>query len=443
LVNKNNVIIFALSISGTNATNRKNTVMIIKRDLYLRKLIARRHNGMIKIVTGVRRCGKSFLLSTIYADWLRSQGVDDEHIITIDLEDRRHRSLRDPDALLEHIDSKIKDRSVHYIMIDEIQHVNEFEDVLNSYLKMPNADVYVTGSNARFLSKDVITTFRGRGDEVKLYPLRFSEVYPHVDMLKDRALTEFMLYGGLPQVILKSSDEEKNEYLKTLFANTYLRDIVERYKIQDTELLDELLDILASGIGTLTNPTKLANAFESVKRMKVNRISLTSYLEYICDSFLVEKATRYDVKGKRYIDTPYKYYFVDCGLRNARLNFRQTEPSHLLENVIYNELRVRGFNVDVGVVPIRKRNEDGVLKRSQLEVDFVCNLGSKRYYIQSAYRMLDEEKQKQEEASLLNIDDSFKKIIIVGEDIPVLRNEAGITTLGIYDFLLNDNSLDW
>jgi hypothetical protein len=398
---------------------------------------------MIKIVTGVRRCGKSFLLSTIYADWLRSQGVDDEHIITIDLEDRRHRSLRDPDALLEHIDSKIKDRSVHYIMIDEIQHVNEFEDVLNSYLKMPNADVYVTGSNARFLSKDVITTFRGRGDEVKLYPLRFSEVYPHVDMLKDRALTEFMLYGGLPQVILKSSDEEKNEYLKTLFANTYLRDIVERYKIQDTELLDELLDILASGIGTLTNPTKLANAFESVKRMKVNRISLTSYLEYICDSFLVEKATRYDVKGKRYIDTPYKYYFVDCGLRNARLNFRQTEPSHLLENVIYNELRVRGFNVDVGVVPIRKRNEDGALKRSQLEVDFVCNLGSKRYYIQSAYRMLDEEKQKQEEASLLNIDDSFKKIIIVGEDIPVLRNEAGITTLGIYDFLLNDNSLDW
>ncbi len=417
--------------------------MIIKRDLYLRKLIARRHNGMIKIVTGVRRCGKSFLLSTIYADWLRSQGVDDEHIITIDLEDRRHRSLRDPDALLEYIDSKIKDRSVHYIMIDEIQHVNEFEDVLNSYLKMPNADVYVTGSNARFLSKDVITTFRGRGDEVKLYPLRFSEVYPHVDMLKDRALTEYMLYGGLPQVILKSSDEEKNEYLKTLFANTYLRDIVERYKIQDTELLDELLDILASGIGALTNPTKLANAFESVKRMKVNRISLTSYLEYICDSFLVEKATRYDVKGKRYIDTPYKYYFVDCGLRNARLNFRQTEPSHLLENVIYNELRVRGFNVDVGVVPIRKRNEDGALKRSQLEVDFVCNLGSKRYYIQSAYRMLDEEKQKQEEASLLNIDDSFKKIIIVGEDIPVLRNEAGITTIGIYDFLLNDNSLDW
>jgi hypothetical protein len=398
---------------------------------------------MVKIVTGVRRCGKSFLLSTIYADWLRSQGVDDEHIITIDLEDRRHRSLRDPDALLEYIDSKIKDRSVHYIMIDEIQHVNEFEDVLNSYLKMPNADVYVTGSNARFLSKDVITTFRGRGDEVKLYPLRFSEVYPHVDMLKDRALTEYMLYGGLPQVILKSSDEEKNEYLKTLFANTYLRDIVERYKIQDTELLDELLDILASGIGALTNPTKLANAFESVKRMKVNRISLTSYLEYICDSFLVEKATRYDVKGKRYIDTPYKYYFVDCGLRNARLNFRQTEPSHLLENVIYNELRVRGFNVDVGVVPIRKRNEDGALKRSQLEVDFVCNLGSKRYYIQSAYRMLDEEKQKQEEASLLNIDDSFKKIIIVGEDIPVLRNETGITTIGIYDFLLNDNSLDW
>lgn len=416
--------------------------MIINRDTYLRKLISRRHNGMIKIVTGVRRCGKSFLLSTIYANWLREQGVDESHIITIDLEDRRNKRLRDPDALLEYIDSKITDNSVHYIMIDEIQHVPEFEDVLNSYLKMPNADVYVTGSNAKFLSKDVITTFRGRGDEIKLYPLSFREVYPHMDMLKDRALTTYMLYGGLPQVFMEKTDEEKNEYLKGLFTHTYLKDIVERYNIRNTEILDELLNILASGIGALTNPTKLVNTFESVKHERVNRMTLTSYLDYICDSFLIEKATRYDIKGKRYIDSPYKYYFVDCGLRNARLNFRQTEPSHLMENVIYNELRVRGYNVDVGVVPIRRRNEEGVNARIQLEVDFVCNLGSKRYYIQSAYRMPDEEKIKQEEASLVNIDDSFRKIIIVGEDTPILRNNAGITTIGIYDFLLNENSLD-
>lgn len=416
--------------------------MVINRDLYLRKLIARRHNGMIKIVTGVRRCGKSFLLSTIYANWLRSQGVDDNHIVIIDLEDRHNSSLRDPDALMDYIDSKIKDNSVHYIMIDEIQHVKEFEDVLNSYLKMPNADIYVTGSNARFLSKDVITTFRGRGDEIKLYPLSFREFYPHTDMLKDRALTTYMLYGGLPQLMTKSSDEEKTEYLKSLFTNTYFRDIVERYNIQNTEILDELLNILASGIGALTNPSKLANTFESVKHTQVNRTTLTSYIEYICDSFLIEKATRYDIKGKRYINTPYKYYFVDCGLRNVRLNFRQIESSHLMENVIYNELRIRGFNVDVGVVPVRKKTDNGSVARSQLEVDFVCNLGSKRYYIQSAYRIPDEEKRKQEEASLINIDDSFKKIIIVGEDTPILRNEAGITIIGIYDFLLNENSLD-
>jgi hypothetical protein len=398
---------------------------------------------MIKIVTGVRRCGKSFLLSTIYANWLRGQGVDEAHIVTIDLEDRRNKRLRDPDALLEYIDSKIQDNSVHYIMIDEIQHVSEFEDVLNSYLKMPNADVYVTGSNARFLSKDVVTTFRGRGEEIRLYPLSFREVYPLMsNMLKDRALTTYMLYGGLPQVVLKSSDEERNVYLKSLFAHTYFKDIVDRYHVKNQDVLDELLDVLASGIGALTNPTKLANAFESVKRIRVSRNTLTSYLEYVCDSFLMERATRYDIKGKRYIDSPYKYYFVDCGLRNARLNFRQIEPSNLLENVIYNELRIRGFNVDVGVVPVRKKGDDGSLIRSQLEVDFVCNLGSKRYYIQSAFRMSDEEKRRQEEASLINVDDSFKKIIVVGEDTPVLRNDHGITTIGIYDFLLNENSLE-
>ncbi len=416
--------------------------MIIQRPLYLQKLISRRHNGMIKIVTGVRRCGKSFLLSNLYAGWLREQGVENDHIITINLEDRRNKELRDPDALLDYIDSKLTDNAVHYIMIDEIQHVSEFEDVLNSYLNMPNADVYVTGSNARFLSKDVITTFRGRGDEIKLYPLSFSEVFPYMDLQKDRALATYMLFGGLPQVVQKSTEEEKNEYLKGLFTHTYIKDIKERYGIRNTEMLDELLNILASDIGALTNPTKLTNTFESVKHTKVNRMTLTSYLEYICDSFLVEKASRYDVKGKRYIDSPYKFYFTDCGLRNALLNFRQTEPSHLMENVIYNELRVRGFNVDVGVVPVYLRKEDGSRERKQFEVDFVCNVGSRRYYIQSAYRMPDEKKMKQEEASLRNIDDSFKKIIIVGEDTPVLRNEAGITTIGIYDFLLNENSLD-
>ncbi len=416
--------------------------MIIQRPLYLQKLISRRHNGMIKIVTGIRRCGKSFLLSTLYAQWLRDQGVKNDRIITINLEDRRNKSLRDPDALLEYIDSKLTDDAVHYIMIDEIQHVTEFEDVLNSYLNMPNADVYVTGSNARFLSKDVITTFRGRGDEIKLYPLSFGEVFPYMDIPKDRALANYMLFGGLPQVIQKTSEEEKSEYLKGLFIHTYIKDIKERYSIRNTDVLDELLNILASDIGALTNPTKLTNTFESVKHVKVNRMTLTSYLEYACDSFLVEKASRYDVKGKRYIDSPFKYYFTDCGLRNALLNFRQTEPSHLMENVIYNELRVRGFNVDVGIVPVQLRQDDGNRERKQFEVDFVCNMGSRRYYIQSAYRMPDEEKMKQEEASLRNINDSFKKIIIVGEDTPVLRNEAGITTIGIYDFLLNENSLD-
>ncbi|MBD5196105.1 MAG: ATP-binding protein [Bacteroidales bacterium] len=417
-------------------------MMIIPRPRYLQKLISRRHNGMIKIVTGIRRCGKSFLLSTLYANWLREQGVENDHIIMINLEDRRNKKLRDPDALLDYIDSKLTDDALHYIMIDEIQHVNEFEDVLNSYLNTPNADVYVTGSNARFLSKDVITTFRGRGDEIKLYPLSFGEIFPYMDLQQDRALTTYMLFGGMPQVVQKSSEEEKNEYLKGLFTHTYIKDIKERYGIKNTEMLDELLNILASDIGALTNPTKLTNTFESVKHTKVNRMTLTSYLEYICDSFLVEKASRYDVKGKRYIDSPYKYYFTDCGLRNALLNFRQTEPSHLMENVIYNELRLRGFNVDVGVVPVQLRKEDGSRERKQFEVDFVCNMGSRRYYIQSAYRMPDEEKVKQEEASLRNIDDSFKKIIIVGEDIPILRNEAGITTIGIYDFLLNENSLD-
>ena len=397
---------------------------------------------MIKIVTGIRRCGKSFLLSTIYAGWLKEQGVADDHIININLEDRRNKALRDPDNLLAFIDSKIKDDDMHYIMIDEIRLVPEFEDVLNSYLNKPNADVYVTGSNARFLSSNVRTEFAGRGDEIRLHPLSFSEFNSVNGDDKILNLREYMIYGGMPQVVLRTTEKEKSEVLKALFQRTYIRDIVERYSIKNTDVLDELLNIVASSIGGLTNPTKLCNTFESVRHEKVNRMTITSYLNYLCESFLIEKTSQYDIKGKRYIDSPYKYYFSDCGLRNARLNFRQIEFTHLLENVIYNELLIRGFNVDVGVVSKQIRTDDGCRVRRNYEVDFVCNQGSKRYYIQSAYKMIDDEKVRQEENSLRNIDDSFKKIIILGESTPVIRNEYGITIISIYDFLLNENSLE-
>lgn len=416
--------------------------MIIERPIYLKKLINSRLNGMIKIITGVRRCGKSFLLNNIYANWLKSQGVDDSHIISINLEDRRNKNLRDPDVLLAHIDSKIVDDATYYVMVDEIQHVPEFEDVLNSYLHLNNVDVYVTGSNARFLSKDVITTFRGRGYEIKVHPLCFSEYFPISGLTPVRALRERMIYGGLPQVVLLETDEERSEFLKELMEHTYKRDIVERYKIKNTEVLDDLLNILASSIGGLTNPTKLANTFESVKHEKVSNKTISSYIDYLCDSFILERACRYDVKGKRYIESPFKYYFVDEGLRNARLNFRQIEFTHLLENLIYNELLVRGFNVDVGVVPVQSRIDGNRKVRVQLEVDFVCNLGSRRYYIQSAYRMPDEDKLNQEEASLRNIDDSFKKIIVIGEETPLVRTDSGTTIISIYDFLLKENSLE-
>lgn len=397
---------------------------------------------MIKIVTGIRRCGKSFLLSTLYAGWLRENGVASDHIIDINLEDRRNKALRDPDNLLTYIDSQIKDDEMHYIMIDEIQLVPEFEDVLNSYLNMPNADVYVTGSNARFLSSNVRTEFAGRGEEIRLHPLSFSEINSVMGGDKILNLREYMVYGGMPQVVLRMTEKEKSEVLKALFQRTYIRDIVERYNIKNTDVLDELLNIVASSIGGLTNPTKLCNTFESIRHEKVNRMTVTSYLSYLCESFLIEKSSQYDIKGKRYIDSPYKYYFSDCGLRNARLNFRQIEFTHLLENVIYNELLIRGFNVDVGVVSRQVRTNDGSRVRRNYEVDFVCNQGSRRYYIQSAYKMIDDEKVRQEENSLRNIDDSFKKIIILGESTPVLRNEYGITIISIYDFLLNENALE-
>ncbi len=417
-------------------------VMRIERKIYLDKVIESRHNGMIKIITGVRRSGKSFLLFDLFADWLEAEGVSSDHIIKIDLENRRNKSLRNPDNLLEFIDSKMIDKEMYYILIDEIQLVDEFEDVLNSYLKIKNADVYVTGSNARFLSKDVITTFRGRGEEIKVFPLNFREFMSATDKDTELAFEEFMTYGGLPQILEYKSEERKAEYLKALFAETYITDIKERYNVKHDEELEILLDIISSNIGCLTNPSKLANTFQSEKKVKLSDKTIKNYLAYICDSFLVEKSQRYDIKGKKYIDTPYKYYFVDLGLRNARLNFRQLEKTHMMENIIYNELRVRGFNVDVGIVPLVIRDGNGNQKRVSYEVDFVANKGNQRYYIQSAYRLDSYEKVAQEQNSLRNVDDSFKKIVIVGNPILVERDNNGITTMSVYDFLLKENSLE-
>ena len=416
--------------------------MIIKRPYYLQKLIECRHTRMIKAITGIRRCGKSYLLFELYSTWLTEQGVQADHIIKIDLEDRRNKALRNPDELLHHIDSQTKDNEMHYVMIDEVQLVDEFEDVLNSYLKMPNVDVYATGSNAKFLSKDVITAFRGRSIEIKVYPLSFKEFFFSFNGTKEKALDIYATYGGMPQVLEFNDEELKSDYLKNLYSETYIRDIKDRYCIKDDEVLENLLDFISSSIGSLTNPSKLANTFTSLKRESISRNTICKYLEYICDSFLVEKVLRYDVKGKKYIDTPYKYYFTDVGLRNARLNFRQLEPSHVMENIIYNQLRIRGFNVDVGIVPVVKRTPDGKQQRVTLEIDFVCNKGSRKYYIQSAYQMLNEDKIRQEEASLRRVDDSFKKIIIIGQDIIPRRDDVGITTIGIYDFLLKDNALE-
>lgn len=416
--------------------------MKISRDIYLNRLIERRHNGRIKIISGVRRCGKTYLLFTLYSEWLASQGVSADKIIKINLEDRRNRELRNPDTLLEFIDSKIEGDEMHYVLIDEIQHVPEFEDVINSYLQMPNVDVYVTGSNARFLSRDIITTFRGRGDEVRVWPLSFSEFSSAFERTKEENLIEYLHYGGLPETIDMANPERKVAFLKNIFDETYLRDIKERYNIKHDEELEILFDVVSSSVGSLTNPQKLANTFDSMRDSDLSAVTIKRYLDIICESFLMEKSVRYDVKGKKYIETPYKYYFVDPGLRNARLNFRQPDYSHVMENVIYNELRIRGYNVDVGVVPVVERDKGGRQIRKQYEIDFVCNLGSKRYYIQSAWRMESEAKARQEEKSLRVVDDSFKKIIVLGEPTPIFRNEAGITTMSIYDLLLNDNSLE-
>lgn len=406
------------------------------------ELVSLRNNGMIKIITGMRRCGKSYLLFEIFTSYLESNGIASDHIIKVDLEDYRNRAMRNPDNLYAYVESRITDGDMYYILLDEVQMLDQFEDVLNGFLRIRNADIYVTGSNAKFLSKDIITEFRGRGFEVKMYPLSFSEYMSAYPGTVQAGLNEYMLYGGLPQILSYPTEEQKVRFLKALFDETYLKDIKERYEIRKDDDLEELINIIASGIGALTNPNKLANTFQSEKKSPLSSDTVKNYIDYLCDSFLIEKSTRYDIKGKRYINSPYKYYFMDLGLRNARINFRQSEKSHLMENMVYNELRIRGFNVDVGVVPVVRRGEDGKQHRSSLEVDFVCNLGSRRYYIQSAYRMESDEKIRQERASLLRVDDSFKKIIVIGEESPITRDEAGITTISIYDFLLKENSLE-
>lgn len=412
--------------------------MEIKRDFYLQELLQSRHNGMIKVITGLRRSGKSYLLFNLFADALVHEGVADNHIIKINLEDRRNSELRDPDNLLHHIDSLLVDDQMYYILLDEVQMVREFEDVLNSYLSVKNADVYVTGSNAKFLSKDIITEFRGRGWGVHVHPLSFEE-YMSVHSTSDmtRALMNYMQYGGLPKVALMQDENEKKTYLQDLLLHTYLRDIKERNGILLDSDLEELIDVIASNIGSLTNPLKIQNTFKSVKQSSITQDTIKKYLDYMQDAFLIEKAVRYDIKGRKYIDTPAKYYFEDLGLRNARLNFRQIEQTHLMENLIYNELRLRGYSVDVGQVTMYIRNEEGKTERKQLEVDFVCNKGYDRVYIQSALNLDGDSKEEQELVSLKHINDNFQKVVIVGGMQPTYRNNDGILVLNIFDFLQN------
>lgn len=416
--------------------------MDIKRDKYLNDLINRMHNGMIKVVTGIRRCGKSYLLFTIFKRYLFDQGIPESHIITIELDQRKNKKYRDPDVILDYIESLIEDDEQYYIMLDEVQMLQEFEEVLNSLLHIRNADIYVTGSNSKFLSKDVITEFRGRGDEIHIYPLTFKEFMEAYDGDMYRGWAEYVVYGGLPLTVTMKTEEQKINYLTNLFKETYLKDIIERHHIEKTQELEDLVNILASSIGSLTNPPKIEATFKSAIQSTISLNTIRQYIEHLEDAFIINKANRYNVKGRKYIGTPLKYYFEDVGLRNARLGFRQVEETHLMENIIYNELRSRGYSVDVGVVEKRGTDENGKEYKNQLEIDFVANLGSKRYYIQSAFSMPTEEKRIQEKASLVNVNDSFKKIIVVKDVMNVTKDEDGITTMSIYDFLLKENSLE-
>lgn len=409
----------------------------IKRDVYLNKLISRKENGLIKIITGIRRCGKSYLLDPLFKNSLLESGVEPEHIIKLELDKEENAKYRDSHELNEYIKSQIKDKDMYYILLDEIQMVRGFESVLNSFLYERNLDVYVTGSNSKFLSSDIITEFRGRGDEIKVFPLSFAEYVKAFKGDKQDAWNEYVLYGGLPLILSKKTDEEKSKYLKDLFDQTYIKDIIERNSIQRVDILDSIINMLASSVGSLTNPKKIYDTFVSNGEKEISSNTVNSYIKYIEDSFIVNKSDRYDVKGKKYIQTPQKYYFSDIGLRNARLNFRQQEENHIMENIIYNELLLRGYNADVGVVELREGNQ-----RKQLEVDFVCNLGNKRYYVQSALNLDTREKTIQEERPLMNINDNFKKIIVVKDTMKHWITEEGILVIGIQEFLLDKNSLD-
>ena len=417
--------------------------MEIRRDRYLERLIAHKGNGRVKIVTGIRRCGKSYLLFQLFKRHLIETGVKPNHIIEIQLEDRSNKELRNPDACLAFIKKQIKDQKPYYLLIDEVQLMDEFEDVLNSCLHIQNLDTYVTGSNSKFLSKDIITEFRGRGDEMYLRPLSFKEyrtIQP--DKPFDDVWTEYMTFGGLPYCALLPTREEKADYLKHLFDEVFLRDIIERNRVQNDAQLESLLNVISSAVGSLTNPKKLEDTFTSSGTGKLSAVTIKQYLDYLCDAFMIEQAERYDIKGKRYISTPYKYYFTDTGLRNARLNFRQLEETHLMENVMYNELCLRGYSVDVGVVEINERQEDGKYVRKQIEVDFVCNKADERVYVQSAFSIPTTEKRQQEERPLVNVGDGFRKVVVTKDNVIRHNDENGILIMSLQEFLMDEGALE-
>lgn len=420
----------------------KKDEMEIARDIYLNKLISKKNNDLIKVVTGMRRCGKSYLLFNLFRDHLKSEGVPDDHVIEMAFDSFENKKYRDPEAFYQYLVDRLKDDSMYYVLLDEVQLLDDFEDILNSLARRRITDVYVTGSNAKFLSKDIITEFRGRGDEVRMYPLTFSEYMTAYTGDRYQGWRDYVLYGGLPLIFSFQTPDQKSDFLKALFEETYISDITGRNNIRNKDELEELLNILSSAMGSLTNPNKLSSTFKTVKNRKISPTTIKRYIDYLCDAFLIDKAIRYDIKGKKYIDTPAKYYFTDLGLRNARLNFRQVEETHAMENVIFNELKVRGYNVDVGIVPVSGKDRTGKSVRKQLEIDFVCNRGSKRYYIQSAFSMQDEEKEKQEQRSLLSTGDGFKKIIITKDALAPLYNEDGILVMSIFDFLLDPHSLE-
>ncbi len=417
--------------------------MEIKRDFYLNKLIQRQQNGLIKVITGIRRCGKSYLINVLFKNYLLSKGVSEDHIISMAFDSYENEKYCDPDNFFPFVKNQIVDQEPYYLLLDEVQLLGKFESVLNSFLRLPNVDIYVTGSNARFLSKDVITEFSGRGDEIYLQPLCFSEFMSMYEGETYKGWEEYLMFGGLPQVVLLSDPDQKISLLNHLFTETYLSDIIKRHRIRNAAEMEELLDILASNIGSMTNPNKLERSFKSIKKSTIKASTISKYLSYLEDAFLIESARRYDIKGKTYIETPVKYYYTDLGLRNARINFRQIEETHSMENVIYNELRRRGYNVDIGNVATTERNQKGVPTHKQLEIDFVCNKGSKRYYIQSALTLPDNKKMTQELRPLRLINDSFKKIIITKDSPGPFYNDEGILFMNVFDFLLNENSLDF